>query len=103
MVSGVPSRASVWRQWSAWLPLAIPVFLFLLGVRHAVLYGFTRDVDEGTEAHLFQLLMPLQLLAMGYFALSWLPRARAAWLILGLQIAATATLLIALYWAEHQG
>ena len=101
-MSGTPSRASVWRQWSAWLPLAIPLFLLLLGVRHVALYGFTREADEGIEAHLFQLLMPVQLLAMGYFAVQWLPRARPAWLVLTLQVAATAALLVALYWAEHR-
>lgn len=90
------------RHWSGWLPIAIPVFLFLLGVRSVAINGFVRQADEGTEAHLFQLLMPVQLLVMGFFGLTWVPRSpRLALPVLALQLFAAATLLAALYWAEH--
>jgi hypothetical protein len=95
-------RPSPLRHWSGWLPLAIPVFFFLLGVRSVVVNGFVRQADEGTEAHLFQLLMPVQFLVMGYFGLAWVPRApRQALPVLALQLFATVALFAALYWAEH--
>ena len=43
----------------------------------ALLFGFGRspDGDEGTAAHLWQLLMAGQLPVIAYFALRWLPTA----------------------------
>ena len=90
------------RHWSGWLPIAIPIGLFLLGVRSVLINGFVRQADEGTEAHLFQLLMPVALLVMGYFGLTWVPRApRQALPVLALQIFVAVALFAALYWAEH--
>jgi hypothetical protein len=99
----VPARpASPLRHWSAWLPVAIPVFLLLLGVRYLAIYGAVGQADEGTEAHLFQLLMPVQLVVMAYFALTWLPRApRLATVIVTLQVIGTIALLAAVYWVDH--
>lgn len=96
-----PERSPL-RHWSAWLPVAIPLFLLLLGLRHLALYGLVSEADEGTEAHLFQLLMPIQLFAIAYFAFTWLPRARReAMAMLALHVAATIALLGAVYWADH--
>jgi MFS superfamily sulfate permease-like transporter len=76
--------------------------LVLFGIRHIALYGFVSEVDEGTEAHLFQLLLPVQLIVIAFFAFTWLPRApRQAVAMLALQIAATIALLGAVYWADH--
>ncbi len=89
-------------DWSAWLPLAISAFLLVLLVRHVVLYGTAAQADEGTEAHLFQLLMPVQLMVMAYFAVSSLPRApRLTLMVLALQGAAAGLLFAAVYWLEH--
>ena len=43
----------------------------------ALMFGFGRspDGDEGTAAHLWQLLMAGQLPVIAYFALRWLPTA----------------------------
>ncbi|MDQ6859092.1 MAG: hypothetical protein M3Z65_08875 [Chloroflexota bacterium] len=102
MVTATKPEPPALRHWSAWLPLAIPLFLLLLGLRHVVLYGPVGEADEGTEAHLFQLLMPVQLFAIVYFAFTWLPRARRdAMVMLVLHVAATFALLAAVYWADH--
>jgi hypothetical protein len=96
------ARSSPLRHWSGWLPIAIPVFLLVLAVRYVAINGLIRQADEGTEAHLFQLLMPMQLAVMGYFALSWLPRTpRAALAVLALQAVAAAAVLATVYWIEH--
>jgi hypothetical protein len=89
---------------SGWLPIAIPVFLLVLALRYAAMSGAVRQADEGTEAHLFQILMPVQLAVMAYFALAWpptratrdAPRARGAGL-------AAAAVFAAVYWIEHAG
>jgi hypothetical protein len=102
MAMTVRRTSSPLRQWSAWLPIAIPIFLFVLGLRHVAIYGVVREADEGTEAHLFQLLMPIQLVVMAYFALTWLPRApRLTLVVLALQVAAAAAVFAGVYWIEH--
>jgi hypothetical protein len=97
-----PLRADPARQWSAWVPIAIPLFFIALAVRHVSLYGPAVEPDEGTEAHLFQLLMPVSLVVSGYFALTWLPRVpRVAAVVLAVQLAAAASVFGLVYWLEH--
>ena len=80
----------------------IPVFLLALGFRYVAIHGVVSQPDEGTEAHLFQLLMPVQLLVMGIFAVTWLPRApRAALTVLALQVILVIALLAAVYSIDH--
>jgi hypothetical protein len=102
MARSLGGPASIWRQWSAWLPITIALFFFALAWRHLALYGITRDTDEGTEAHLFQLLMPVQLITIAYFAATSLSRApRIAAVVLALQIGLTLALFATVYWLEH--
>jgi hypothetical protein len=102
MASRVRAPASPLRHWSAWVPIATSVFFIALAVRHVAIYGLTRDADEGIEAHLFQLLMPMQALVIVYFAVTWLPRTpRRALAVLGLQIGAAAAVFALVYWFEH--
>ena len=97
------TRTAPLKHWSGWLPIAIPVFLLLLALRY-VAHGVVREADEGTEAHLFQLLMPVQLAVMAYFALTWLPRApRSSLPVLALQAIAAGAVFAAVYWIEHAG
>ena len=97
-----PSGASPLRHWSGWLPIAIPVFLIALGLRYVAIHGLVSQPDEGTEAHLFQLLMPVQLVVMAIFAVTWLPRApRATLAVLALQVLGVVALLAAVYSIDH--
>jgi hypothetical protein len=53
-----------------------------------VLSGGVRQADEGTAAHIWQLLMAAQVLLVPYFAYTWLPKApRTALLVVALQVA----------------
>jgi len=69
------------RRPSAYLPIAMSLTaLGVLGV--SAIYGFAhgahgivREADEGTTAHLWQLLMAGQLPVLVFFAIKWLPRA----------------------------
>ena len=102
MTTAVPAPASPLRHWSAWLPVAISVFFIALVLRHVSIYGPGMEADEGTEAHLFQLLMPVQALVILYFAYTWLPKSpRLALGLLGVQLAAAAAVIALVYWLEH--
>ena len=53
------------------------------------MYGVVHEADEGTAAHIFQLLMAAQIPIVAFFSIQWLPRApKQALLILALQAAA---------------
>ena len=78
------------RGWSAALLLASLAGLGSLMVYGATT-GFVREPDEGTAAHLWQLLMAAQLPLGAFFAAAWLPRAPSwAWLGLALQVVVVA-------------
>ncbi|MGA9811939.1 MAG: hypothetical protein WBQ64_04125 [Terriglobales bacterium] len=56
---------------------------------HIAIFGAAREADEGTAAHIWQLLMAGQIPVLALFVLKWLPRApRAALSVLAMQIAA---------------
>ena len=74
---------------SAFIPLGMSLAAFILVVGHAVLFGAAREADEGTAAHLWQLLMAGQIPVIAFFAVRWLPQTPGqAMLVLGLQTAA---------------
>src|SRR5437868_2669299 len=89
---------------SAWLPLALSLASVGLIVLHLARYGVTHDTDEGTSAHLFQIFMVLQVPTVGFFALTWLPRAPGPALrVLALQGLGIAAAFASLYYMEHLG
>ena len=67
--------SQVIKQPSAFAPLILSALALALLLGHAALFGVMHDTDEGAAAHLFQLLMILQVPIIGYFAVQWLPRA----------------------------
>ena len=68
---------SLLKQPSAYLPLVMSLAALALVLVHAARYGIVHEADEGTSAHLFQLLMVLQLPFVALFAIRWLPRTPA--------------------------
>lgn len=83
---------------SAFLPLVISgAFLvaFSIGLAEGRL---VRQPDEDTGAHLFQILMPTQLLIIAFFAFSWLPKKPKPTLqVLALQVSAALAVLAIVY------
>jgi hypothetical protein len=74
---------------SAFLPLALSFAALTTALVHLALFGAARQADEGTAAHLWQVLMAGQAPIVAFFAIRWLPQApRQALSILGLQVAA---------------
>lgn len=72
---------------SAWLPVALSFGALTFVLVYVALFGIVRTEDEGTPAHIFQLLMVLQALIVAVFAIKWLPRApKQAAIVLMLQV-----------------
>ena len=65
--------APVWKRPSGVLPIAMSAFVVGMVVVHYAMYGIVQETDEGTPAHIFQLLMAAQVPLIGYFILRWLP------------------------------
>ena len=66
--------ASLLRQPSAFIPLAMSIAALAVVLAFIALHGVVRQEDEGTAAHLWQFLMAGQLPIVAYFAVKWLPR-----------------------------
>jgi hypothetical protein len=84
---------------SAFIPLIMSLIALAILVGHIVLFGIERQADEGTAAHLWQLLMAGQLPIIAFFAIKWLPQnPKQALLVLALQfIAAMASIAPVFY------
>ena len=89
---------------SAFLPLAMSLTaLAVVGVAamYSILHyghGLVREPDEGTAAHLWQLLMAGQLPVLLFFAIKWLPKApRQTLYVLALQAGAALASMAPVY------
>jgi len=96
---GAAMNVSPKKQASAWVPIGMSLAALATVLIHITLYGTAREADEGTAAHIWQLLMAGQLPVVAFFAIKWLPRApRSALEILSLQFAAGLAALFPVYW-----
>jgi len=64
---------SLLKRPSALIPLAMSTTAVAVIVFYVVLFGTAGQEDEGTPAHLWQLLMAGQLPVIAFFAIKWLP------------------------------
>jgi len=77
------------KQPAAFLPLAMSLGALTVVVVTATVFGISRQPDEGTPAHLWQLLMAGQLPLLLFFVIRWWPRApRQTIYVLALQAGA---------------
>lgn len=60
---------------SGWLPIGMAMAALTVVLVHVAHFGTARQADEGTAAHLWQILIVAQLLVIAFFAVKWLPRA----------------------------
>jgi len=69
-------NSSLFKQPSAWIPLAMSFVALAMIVVCVAINGFASsgNGDEGAPARIFQLIMVAQLPIAGYFAVKWLPR-----------------------------
>lgn len=85
---------SMLKKPSAFLPVVMSLGALATVLIFLALHGVVHEPDEGTAAHIWQLLMAVQAPIIAFFAIKWLPRApRQALYVLALQaIAALAAL-----------
>jgi hypothetical protein len=67
-------NVSLIKQPSALLPLTMSLAALTLVLGHAAIFGIVHEADEGTAAHVWQILMAAQIPIVAYFILKWLPR-----------------------------
>ena len=80
---------TVMKQPSAFLPLTMSFGALAMVLAHVAIFGVVHEADEGTAAHIFQLLMIAQVPIVAFFAIKWVPRTpRQALIILALQTGA---------------
>ena len=77
MGNSVSSNVSLMKRPSAFLPLVMSFICLALVLVHAARFGIVHEADEGTEAHIFQLLMVAEVSIVAFFAFKWLPRTPA--------------------------
>ena len=76
-------------RWSALVLMALSIVALATFVAFLAIGQPAREPDEGTGAHLWQLVMAAQLPVAGFFALTWLSSApRFGWGLLGVQVVA---------------
>ena len=81
--------STVMKQPSALVPLIMSFVALALVLGHTAIFGVVHEADEGTPAHIFQLLMAGQVPIVAFFAIKWLPRIpRQALQVLALQAGA---------------
>ncbi len=79
-------NTSIMKKPSAFLPLAMSFAALATVLVHVAMFGVAREADEGTAAHIWQILMAAQIPIVAFFAIKWLPRTpRQALLVLALQ------------------
>ena len=90
----ITNMTSTIKQPSAFLPVAMSLVALALVLGHVALFGVVHETDEGTAAHIWQILMAAQVPVVAFFAIKWLPRTpRQALHILALQAGAWLTAL----------
>ena len=65
---------SLARRPSAIIPIAMSIAAVVTILGHIAVFGTAPQPDEGTAAHIWQLLMAGQLPVMAFYAIKWLPR-----------------------------
>lgn len=92
---------SILKNPTAFLPLVLSGVALATVIVHITLFGVAREADEGTAAHLWQLLMVAQLPVIAFFGIKWLPRApRQALVVLALQGGAALAALAPVYFLD---
>jgi hypothetical protein len=93
--------ATLLRRPTAVIPVAMSMAALTLLVGYAVRFGVARQADEGTAAHLWQLLMAGQVPVIAFFGVRWLPvRPKPALVVLGIQVTAALAAMFPVWWFQ---
>jgi hypothetical protein len=86
---------------SAFLPIAMSLAALATVLVFLAIFGVVHETDEGAAAHIWQLLMGLQVPIVAFFAIKWLPRApRQALYVLALQACIALAALAPVYFLK---
>ena len=86
---------------TAFIPLAMSIAAVSIVIVYVAMFGTARQDDEGTAAHLWQLLIAGQLPIVAFFAIRWLPAApRQALMVLALQFVAGLAAVFPIWWYQ---
>lgn len=97
-------NSSLFKQPSAWIPLAMSFAALAMIVVFVAINGFASsgNGDEGAPARIFQLIMVAQLPIAGYFALKWLPKQpKQSLMVLALQAVAWIIPIVTIMYLEN--
>ena len=85
----------------ALVPVVMSLGALATVMGYATMFGTARQADEGTAAHIWQLLMAGQVPVVAFFAIKWLPaEPRQAVLVLALQLGAALAALFPVWWFQ---
>ncbi len=86
---------------SALIPVAMSVAALGTVIAYAAMFGTARQADEGTAAHVWQLLMVGQMPVIAFFAIKWLPaKPRQGLIVLALQVGAALAAMFPVWWFQ---
>ena len=86
------------RQPTVFLPLAMSLVALSMVLVHFAIFGIVEETDEGTAAHIFQLLIVVQVPFIAFLAFKWLTVApRQTLFFIVLQGSAVLTAIIAVF------
>lgn len=89
-----PDALRTFRAPAAFIPLLMSLAALAVVTIQVLLFGTAREADEGTSAHLFQLLMGGQVPVVAYFAITSRRRGPdGVFLVIGAQLLAAAAAL----------
>jgi hypothetical protein len=92
---------TLFRTPSALLPIGMAVAALTVVAAHVVMFGTARQADEGTAAHLWQLLTAAEVPAIAWFAARWLPvRPGQAIFVLAIQGLSVLAALFPVWWFQ---
>ena len=93
--------ASLLRRPSALIPLAMSGAALTIIIGYVAMFGTARQADEGTAAHLWQLLMAGQVPIIAFFAIKWLPiDPGRALTVLAVQVGAALAAMFPVWWFQ---
>ena len=92
---------ALFKRPTALIPVIMSLTALAIVMGYAAMFGTARQADEGTAAHLWQLLMAGQLPVIGVFAIKWLPaEPRFAATVLAVQFAAAVAALFPVWYFQ---
>jgi hypothetical protein len=84
---------------SAFIPLAMSIAALSIVLGYAAMFGTARQVDEGTAAHLWQLLMAGQIPVIAFFVFKWFrSQPKQASLVVALQVGSALAAMFPVWW-----